>query len=156
MRARGGGRPGVAEAGGSARLPERLAPQVRTEGGRDLDRPVGPLVLLEDRGDDPDVSASFRDERKGNTWQPVRDGDWKYLKIRDNTFLFNVEEDPLERANLKDRRPEIYSRLVADYRAWNATMLPLDPGAHTDGPTGSQLADHFGITKPKDIGALGK
>jgi arylsulfatase A-like enzyme len=88
--------------------------------------------------------------------EACRDGDWKYLKIRDNTFLFNVEEDPLERANLKDRRPEIYSRLVADYRAWNATMLPLDPGAHTDGPTGSQLADHFGITKPKDIGALGK
>jgi hypothetical protein len=35
-------------------------------------------------------------------------------------------------------------------------MLPLDRGANTDGPTGSQLADHFGVTKPKNIGDLGK
>src|SRR5712671_2690274 len=33
-------------------------------------------------------------------WQrAARIGDWKYLKILDNTFLFNVVEDPLERAN---------------------------------------------------------
>jgi arylsulfatase A-like enzyme len=88
--------------------------------------------------------------------EACRDGEWKYLKVLDNTFLFNVVEDPLERANLKDRHPEIYARLVADYRAWNDTMLPLDPAANSDGPTGSQLADHFGITKPKNIGSLGK
>ena len=35
-------------------------------------------------------------------------------------------------------------------------MLPLDPAAFTDGPMGSQLADHFGITKPKNIGNLAK
>jgi arylsulfatase A-like enzyme len=86
--------------------------------------------------------------------EACRDGDWKYLKIRDNTFLFDVVEDPLERANLKDRHPEIFARLVADYRAWSATMLPLDPGANTDGPTGAEIADHFGVTKPKDIGDL--
>jgi arylsulfatase A-like enzyme len=88
--------------------------------------------------------------------EACRDGDWKYLKILGNTFLFNVVEDPLERANLKDRQPEIYARLVADYRAWNATMLPLDPGAATGGPTGAQQADHFGITQRKNIGDLAK
>jgi arylsulfatase A-like enzyme len=88
--------------------------------------------------------------------EACRDGDWKYLKILANTFLFNVVEDPLERANLKERRPEIYARLVADYRAWNETMLPLDPGVSTNGPMGSQLADHFGVTKPKNIGIPGK
>jgi arylsulfatase A-like enzyme len=88
--------------------------------------------------------------------EAARDGDFKYLKILNNTFLFNVVEDPLERANLKERRPDIYARLVADYRAWNDTMLPLDPGASTNGPMGSQLADHFGISKPKDIGNLKK
>jgi hypothetical protein len=35
-------------------------------------------------------------------------------------------------------------------------MLPLDTGANTDGPTGSQLADHFGVTKPKNIGGPAK
>jgi arylsulfatase A-like enzyme len=88
--------------------------------------------------------------------EACRDGDWKYLKILDNTFLFNVVEDPLERANLKDRQPEIYARLVAEYRAWNATMLPLDPGAFTDGVTGAQQADHFGVSQSKNIGDLAK
>jgi arylsulfatase A-like enzyme len=88
--------------------------------------------------------------------EACRDGDWKYLKILDNTFLFNVVEDPLERANLKDRHPEIYARLVGEYRAWSATMLPLDPKSFTDGPTGAQQADHFGIKQSKNIGDLGK
>ena len=42
----------------------------------------------------------------------MRDGDLKFLKILDNTFLFNVVADPLERANLKERRKDDYDRLV--------------------------------------------
>jgi hypothetical protein len=38
-----------------------------------------------------------------NAQRAARDGDYKYLKILDNTFLFNVVEDPTERANLKGR-----------------------------------------------------
>jgi len=76
--------------------------------------------------------------------QAARDGDWKYLKILDNTFLFDVAEDPMERANLKDRRRDVYSRLVAQWNEWNATMLPLDPQSFTLGFTGAELADHFG------------
>jgi arylsulfatase A-like enzyme len=79
-----------------------------------------------------------------NAQRAMRDGDMKWLKIRDNTFLFNVVSDPLERANLKDRQPEIYRKLVAEYEAWNATMLPENPAANTFGFDGSQLADHFG------------
>jgi arylsulfatase A-like enzyme len=82
---------------------------------------------------------------KYNTQQAARDGDWKYLKILDNTFLFNVVEDPMERANLKGRNPEVYQRLVAAWREWNAGMLPLDPQSFTGGFTGTQLADHFGV-----------
>src|SRR3546814_16866871 len=36
--------------------------------------------------------------------QACRSGDWKYLKILGNSFLFNVVDDPLERANLKAAR----------------------------------------------------
>jgi arylsulfatase A-like enzyme len=88
--------------------------------------------------------------------EACRDGDFKYLKILDNTFLFNVVEDPLERANLKDREPEIYNRLVAEYRAWAATMLPLDPGVFADGNIGSQIPDHYGNRKLKNLGDSGK
>ena len=68
----------------------------------------------------------------------------KWLKIQDNTFLFNVVEDPLERANLKDRYPEIYRRLVADFDNWNSTMLPEDPAANSGGFNGSEMPDRFG------------
>jgi arylsulfatase A-like enzyme len=77
--------------------------------------------------------------------QACRDGDFKYLKILENTFLFNVVEDPQERANLKARLPEVYDRLVAQFRAWDAKMLPLDPKAATWGFSGKDAADHFGV-----------
>lgn len=80
---------------------------------------------------------------KNKSQRAVRDGDMKWLKINDNTFLFNVVADPLERANLKDRQPEVYGRLVNDYENWNATMLPENPEANSSGFTASQLADHF-------------
>jgi arylsulfatase A-like enzyme len=80
--------------------------------------------------------------------QAVHDGDWKYLKILDNTFLFDVVQDPMERANLKERHREVYDRLVAQWCEWDATMLPLDPQSFTLGFTGAELADHFGVQSP--------
>jgi arylsulfatase A-like enzyme len=82
---------------------------------------------------------------KYNDQQAARDGDWKYLKILDNTFLFDVARDPMERANLKERRKDVYDRLVAEWNDWNSTVLPLDPDSFTGGFTGAQLADHFGV-----------
>jgi arylsulfatase A-like enzyme len=81
---------------------------------------------------------------KANAQAAHRDGDFKYLKIRDNTFLFNVADDPMERANLKDRRKDIYDRLVTQWNAWNATMLPLDPESSTGFIRGRDQADHIG------------
>lgn len=79
-----------------------------------------------------------------NAQRAFRDGDLKWLKIRDNTFLFNVVDDPLERANLKDRLPDVYRRMVGEYDAWNATMLPENPDAYSERITGKQWADHYG------------
>jgi arylsulfatase A-like enzyme len=85
---------------------------------------------------------------KANAQRAVRDGDYKFLKILDNTFLFNVVEDPLERANLKQRRPEIYRRLVREWHDWNATMLPEIEESFTGAFSGQELADHFGAKRP--------
>jgi arylsulfatase A-like enzyme len=79
-----------------------------------------------------------------NSQRAVRDGDMKWLKINDNTFLFNVVSDPLERANWKDRQPEVYRKLVREFEAWNATMLPEDPDATSATFPADQLADHVG------------
>ena len=84
---------------------------------------------------------------KGNAQRAIRDGDLKYLKMRDNTFLFNVVDDPMERANLKDRRKEVYDRLVAEWLDWNATMLPEIDDSNTNSFTADQLADHIGARK---------
>jgi arylsulfatase A-like enzyme len=80
-----------------------------------------------------------------NAQRALRDGDMKWLRIRDNTFLFNVVSDPLERANLKDRQSAVYRRLIAEYEEWNATMLPENPEATSSGFNGTQLADHYGV-----------
>jgi arylsulfatase A-like enzyme len=84
---------------------------------------------------------------KANAQRAIRDGDFKFLKILDNTFLFNVVEDPMERANLKERRKDIYDQLVAKWLDWNATMLPEIDESSTSNFTGAQLADHIG-TQP--------
>lgn len=77
--------------------------------------------------------------------EACRAGNFKYLKILGNTFLFNVAEDPLERANLKERLPDVFEQLQQSYKAWEAQMLPIDKNAFTAGFSASQLADHFGV-----------
>jgi len=79
--------------------------------------------------------------------QAHRDGDFKYLKIRNNTFLFNVADDPLERANLKERRKDIYERLAREWNAWNTSMLAIVPDSSSGGFSASQLADHIGVER---------
>jgi arylsulfatase A-like enzyme len=85
---------------------------------------------------------------KANAQRAARDGDYKFLKILDNTFLFNVVEDPLERANLKERQKDVYQRLAREWYEWNRLMLPEIKESYTAGFDGKQLADHFGAKKP--------
>jgi arylsulfatase A-like enzyme len=84
---------------------------------------------------------------KGKWQRAARIGDYKFLKILDNTFLFNVVEDPLERGNLKERHKDIYDRIVAEWQAWNASMLPEIAESFTRSFTGEELADHYGSQK---------
>ncbi len=76
--------------------------------------------------------------------EAARDGDWKYLKVMGNSFLFDVVSDPLERANLKHRHADVFDRLVAQWQGWNATMLPFTSQNFSYGLSGEELADHYG------------
>jgi arylsulfatase A-like enzyme len=93
---------------------------------------------------------------KTNAQRAVRNGDYKFLKIRDNTFLFNVVDDPMERANLKDRRKDVHDELADDWQDWNETMLPEIDESYVESFTGDQLADHIGSTKPSEKADTGK
>lgn len=87
---------------------------------------------------------------KALSQQAMRLGDWKYLKIGDNSFLFNLADDPMERANLKKIQPQRFSMMVARYEAWNATMLPLDPETLEFFHSGDNWSDRMGV-KPNQL-----
>ncbi|MGZ3366577.1 MAG: sulfatase family protein [Caulobacteraceae bacterium] len=80
---------------------------------------------------------------KANAQRAVREGPYKALKIGGNSFLFDVEADPMERANLKDRHADVFHRLTQDWDAWNRTMLRETPASFTYNNDGTQWADHM-------------
>ena len=69
----------------------------------------------------------------------------KYLRIAGNEFLFNVADDPRERANLKGRQPEVFERLRKEWEDWSETMLPerTRPAGFTN--SGDVMADHYTV-----------
>jgi arylsulfatase A-like enzyme len=85
---------------------------------------------------------------KAGSQRAIRDGDRKYLRIAGNEFLFDVVQDPRERANLKDRQKDVFDRLKSDWEAWNDTMLPERPRPAAYSNPGNFLADHYGVTNP--------
>ena len=54
----------------------------------------------------------------------VRDGNWKYLKIDNEEFLFDLSQDPTEKNNLRDKQSAKFQELKNKYAAWEAMMLP--------------------------------
>ena len=96
----------------------------------------------------PAVSRKLFWRFRSNAQRAMRDGDMKWLQIAGNTFLFNVVEDPMERANLKTRQPELFQRLAAQFADWNGTMLPENPNSNSGSLYADQLADHYGNNRP--------
>jgi arylsulfatase A-like enzyme len=80
---------------------------------------------------------------KAQAQRAVRDGDWKYLKINDNEFLFDVAHDVRERANLRHRHPEVFQRLKQQWEAWNSEQLPITDEVFTHGVTPDIQADRY-------------
>ncbi len=85
---------------------------------------------------------------KAGSQRAIRDGNWKYLRIAGNEFLFDVVQDPRERANLKDREKDVFDRLKADWEGWNATMLPERSRPATYVSPGNLQADRYGVINP--------
>jgi len=59
----------------------------------------------------------------------LRDGDWKYLRVDGNDYLFNIPADERERANLAAREPQRLAALRGAWEQWNATMPPIPADA---------------------------
>ncbi len=69
---------------------------------------------------------------KSRSQAAIRDGDWKYLKITDREYLFNLAQDERERADLRYKYPERFEQLKQEFSDWNETMLayPEDSLSH--------------------------
>jgi arylsulfatase A-like enzyme len=80
---------------------------------------------------------------KANAQRAVRSGNWKYLRINGNEFLFDVTVDQRERANLAQRHPDVFARLKGEWETWNAGMLAITPEVRTHGVNGKVQADHY-------------
>jgi arylsulfatase A len=59
--------------------------------------------------------------RYRNQWA-VRKGDWKYLKIRNEEYLFNLKNDISETTDVKNEFPEIFRSLKQDLHNWEIEM----------------------------------
>ena len=59
----------------------------------------------------------------------MRLGDYKYLRVDGNDYLFNIPADERERANLGKRQSERLEAMRAAWEAWNASMPPIPEDA---------------------------
>jgi arylsulfatase A-like enzyme len=55
----------------------------------------------------------------------ARHDHWKYLRIGDDEYLFDLAVDSGEKANLTSQRVDVFERMRADWAAWNAQMVPI-------------------------------
>jgi arylsulfatase A-like enzyme len=60
----------------------------------------------------------------------MRSGNWKYLVTEGTEFLFDLQNDPGEKNDLKAQHDDVLNELRFKYAAWERAMLPplpLDP-----------------------------
>jgi arylsulfatase A-like enzyme len=99
---------------------------------------VSLLPVLEDPGQTFARELFWR--MKFRSQKAMRAGDWKYLSIEGDEFLFDLSRDSRERANLGRREPERLAAMRARYAQWEATM-PVFPDATYSVPaTSADLA----------------
>ncbi len=130
---------------GGIRVPFAMRWPARVEGGQSFGEPVSALDILAtsvaaanapgDRGslDGVDLVPFVTGRAEGAPhevlfWRrgvaaAVRAGDWKLIRSEGNpTLLFDLAEDPGERTNLADRRPDKLAELSAHLEAWEAEL----------------------------------
>ena len=88
---------------------------------------VSLLAVLEDSR--ATIARDLYWRMKFRNQKALRSGDWKYLALDGDEFLFDLSRDQRERANLARRHPERLAELRARYAAWEATLPPIPPDA---------------------------
>ncbi|VWX62180.1 Arylsulfatase A [Burkholderiales bacterium 8X] len=84
------------------------------------------MRVLRDPANTFDRPLHWRMNHRGQ--RALRHGDWKYLQVDGNEYLFNLPADERERANLAKVEPDRLAAMREAWNAWNATMpaIPED------------------------------
>jgi arylsulfatase A-like enzyme len=93
-------------------------------GAADPRYPADGISILPAFTGSPDIARTLFWRYRANHQSAVRDGNWKYLEIGGNSYLFDLSYDEREQANMKKKHPEKLANLQERFAAWNATMLP--------------------------------
>ena len=59
---------------------------------------------------------------QGHRQAAARSRNWKYFRIEENEFLYDLSADTHERANYMDKHPEIFEKLREAWQQWDASM----------------------------------
>ncbi len=59
----------------------------------------------------------------------LREGDWKYLRVDGNDYLFNIAADARERANRAPLEPQRLADMRARWLDWDASLPPIPADA---------------------------
>ena len=84
---------------------------------------VSLLPVLQSPADSFSRPMHWRMNHRGQ--RAMRDGNWKYLRVDGNDYLFDIGADERERANLARQEPERLLTMRAAWEAWNQTMPPI-------------------------------
>ncbi|MDM0022742.1 sulfatase family protein [Variovorax saccharolyticus] len=88
---------------------------------------VSLLPVLRDPGQTFARPLHWRMNHRGQ--RALRDGDWKYLQVDGNEYLFNIPADERERANQAKKEPGRLAAMRESWLAWNAMMPPIPEDA---------------------------
>jgi len=63
-----------------------------------------------------------------NQSKAIRDGKWKWLQDEKGVeYLFDLDADPFEKDNLKEKEKKVFENLKRKYQQWEATVLTPIP-----------------------------
>ncbi len=83
--------------------------------------------VLRDPGQTFDRPMFWRMNHRGQ--RAMRQGPWKYLRVDGHDYLFNIESDARERANLAQREPQRLADMRQAWEDWERTVPPIPADA---------------------------
>ncbi|MCZ2156639.1 MAG: hypothetical protein LC114_22515 [Bryobacterales bacterium] len=86
---------------------------------------VSPASMLRDPGRTLERPLHWRMNRRQQ--HAPRQGDWRYLKVDEHEYQFNIASDERERANLSHQHPELLAALRDAWLRWNTSMPGIPP-----------------------------